>query len=73
MIKLPEKAERPTMYFVGVTTGSSSIMRVFPVWARELGLDAVIKGIDLPIHAPAEDYRQVVEFMRDDPCPWGRW
>ena len=71
MVKLPEKAERPTMYFVGVTTGSSSIMKVFPVWARELGLDAVIKGIDLPIHAPAEDYRQVVEFMRDDPLSLG--
>lgn len=71
MIKLPEKASQPTIYFVGVTTGSSSIMRVFPVWARELGLDAVIKGIDLPIHAPAEDYRRVVEFMRDDPLSLG--
>lgn len=71
MIKLPEKASQPTMYFVGVTTGSSSIMKVFPVWARELGLDAVIKGIDLPIHAPAEDYRRVVEFMRDDPLSLG--
>ena len=25
MIKLPEPAKRPTMYFVGVTTGQSSI------------------------------------------------
>ena len=71
MIKLPEKAERPTMYFVGVTTGSSSIMKVFPIWARELGLDAVIRGIDMPIHAPAEEYRRVVEFMRDDPLSLG--
>ena len=57
MIKLPEPAKRPTMYFVGVTTGQSSIMKMFPIWAKELGLDAEIKGIDLPIHAPAEDYR----------------
>lgn len=71
MTRLPEKADRPTMYFVGVTTGSSSIMRVFPVWAKELGLDAVIKGIDMPIHAPAEEYRRVVEFIRDDPLSLG--
>lgn len=71
MIQLPEKATRPTMYFVGVTTGSSSIMKVFPIWAKELGLDADIKGIDMPIHAPAEDYRRVVEFMKNDPLSLG--
>lgn len=71
MIKLPEKAERPTMYFVGVTTGQSSIMKVFPVWAKELGIDAVIKGIDLPIHAPAEDYRAVAAFIKEDPLSLG--
>lgn len=71
MIQLPEKATRPTMYFVGVTTGASSIMKVFPIWAKELGLDAEIKGIDLPIHAPAEDYRRVVEFMKNDPLSLG--
>ena len=27
---LPESAKAPTFYFVGVTTGQSSIMRVFP-------------------------------------------
>ena len=43
MIKLPEPAKRPTMYFVGVTTGQSSIMKMFPIWAKELGLDAEIK------------------------------
>lgn len=71
MIQLPEKAARPTMYFVGVTTGSSSIMKVFPIWAKELGLDADIKGIDMPIHAPAEDYRRVAEFMKNDPLSLG--
>ena len=68
MIKLPEPAKRPTMYFVGVTTGQSSIMKMFPIWAKELGLDAEIKGIDLPIHAPAEDYRAVVS--RDRSSLW---
>jgi shikimate dehydrogenase len=61
-----EPAAEPTMYFVGVTTGSSSIMRVFPAWARHLGIAARIAGIDLPVHADPEDYRAVVRFIRDD-------
>ncbi|MDR2373475.1 MAG: hypothetical protein LBD77_05130 [Bifidobacteriaceae bacterium] len=64
-------AERPTFYFIGVTTGSSSIQRVFPAWAAELGLDARMQGIDLPIHAPDDQYRRVVEFIRDDPGSLG--
>jgi shikimate 5-dehydrogenase len=60
-------AERPTLYFLGVSTGSSSIQRVFPSWAAELGLgDAVLRGIDMPVGAPAEHTRRIVEFLRDD-------
>jgi shikimate 5-dehydrogenase len=60
-------ADRPTIYFLGVSTGSSSIQRVFPVWARELGLDdAVLRGIDLPVGAPDEDTRRIVDFLRHD-------
>lgn len=65
-------AERRTFYFVGVTTGESSIRRVFPLWAEALGLDDVeLVGVDLPLHAPAEDYRRVVTFLRDDPLSLG--
>jgi shikimate 5-dehydrogenase len=71
MKQLPAPAERPTMYFIGVTTGQSSIMRLFPVWAEALGIDGVIKGIDISIHAPAEDYRAVVEFIQSDPLSMG--
>jgi shikimate dehydrogenase len=59
------------MYFIGVTTGQSSIMRVFPRWAEALGLDALLVGIDLAIHAPPDEYRQVVQFVRDDPLSPG--
>jgi shikimate 5-dehydrogenase len=60
-------AEHPTLYFLGVSTGSSSIQRVFPRWAQALGLgDAVLRGIDLPVGAPAEHTRRIVEFLRDD-------
>ncbi len=71
MVLLPNPAARPTMYFVGVTTGKSSIMKVFPHWARALGLDAVLTGIDLEIHAQPDDYRRVVEFIKGDPLSLG--
>ena len=60
------------MYFVGVTTTKSSIMKLFPRWAKELGLDdAVLTGIDLAIHADPEEYRRVVGFLKDDPLSLG--
>lgn len=70
--QLPPPADAPTLYFVGVTTGRSSIRGVFPRWARELGLDgARLVGIDLPLHAPREQYRAVVEFIAADPLSLG--
>jgi len=61
-------ADVPTIYFVGVTTGRSAILGVFPKWARALKLGPCrIVGVDLPLHAPAEDYRRVVRFIKDDP------
>lgn len=69
---LPSAATKPTMYFIGVTTTQSSIMKLFPLWARELGLnDAVIKGIDIAIHAESEQYRECVEFIKQDPQSLG--
>ncbi len=65
-------AQRPTLYFIGVTTGSSSIMKVFPEWARMLSLDqAEIKGIDLKLHDEPQNYRDVVNFIKNDPLSLG--
>lgn len=65
-------ATKPTLYFIGVTTGKSSIMKVFPAWAEHLGLkNAVIKGIDFPPHADPAAYRVAVEFIRKDPLSLG--
>ena len=33
-----QPARRPTLYFIGVTTAKSSIMKVFPAWAAALEL-----------------------------------
>ena len=55
------------MYFIGVSTGRSSIMKVFPRWAEYLGIsDAKLKGIDFPLHAESVTYRAAVEFIRSD-------
>ena len=71
-MNLPEKATKPTIYFIGVTTTKSSIMKVFPEWAKALGLgDAVIKGIDIGIHADPQIYRDVVDFIKHDELSYG--
>jgi len=65
-------AKRPTFYFIGVTTGQSSIMKVFPAWAEHLGLgDVEIKGIDFPPHDTVENYREAVDFLKNDPLSLG--
>ena len=65
-------ANCPTIYFIGVTTTQSSIMRVFPQWAKALGLkDAVIRGIDFQPHSAPEAYREAVDFIKNDPLSLG--
>lgn len=66
-----EKATQPTIYFIGVTTGKSSIMKVFPRWAKALNLNAVIKGIDFHPHSDPEAYREAVQFIKEDPLSLG--
>ncbi|MCO5185446.1 MAG: shikimate dehydrogenase [Anaerolineae bacterium] len=62
----------PTFYFVGVTTGKSSINKVFPLWMDVLGRsEVVLKGIDHPIHDDPEAYRATVAQMKYDPNSLG--
>jgi len=69
---LPEPAKQPTMYFIGVTTSQSSIMKLFPLWSEELKLaGAIIKGIDIHLHADRETYRKCVAFIKNDPLSLG--
>jgi shikimate dehydrogenase len=57
--------------FVGVTTGGSSIMTLFPAWASFLGLDAEMVGVDLALEAPPATYRECVERLAKDPSVRG--
>ena len=53
--------------FLGVSTSGSSILRIFPRWMDVLGIDAAIRGIDLPLDAPNDAYRAVVEEIAATP------
>ena len=45
---------------------------VFPVWAEYLDLGVVeIKGIDFPVHDKPENYREAVNFLKNDPLSLG--
>lgn len=69
---LASPATKPTLYFIGVTTGKSSIMRVFPEWARYLGLgDCAIQGLDFVPHDEPARYREAVAFIKSDPQSLG--
>jgi shikimate 5-dehydrogenase len=65
------KAEKATMYFIGVTTGKSSIMKVFPEWAKYLDIDAEIKGFDFKWHDEPVKYMEAVKFIKNDPLSMG--
>ena len=62
----------PTMYFIGVTTGKSSINKVFPLWMEVLDRpEVVLRGIDHPMHDDPERYRASVAQIKHDPNSLG--
>jgi shikimate 5-dehydrogenase len=66
------KKSVPTFYFIGVTTGKSSIMKVFPLWMKVLGReDVIMEGVDCKIHDDPEAYRKAVAQIKYDPLSLG--
>ena len=66
------RKEVPTFYFIGVTTGKSSIMKVFPLWMKVLGREEVVmEGVDCKIHDVPEAYRLAVAQIKFDPNSLG--
>lgn len=59
------------MHFIGVTTGKSSIMSVFPAWAEFLELDGVLHGIDFAPGSEPGLYRDAVARIKADPLSLG--
>lgn len=66
------KKSVPTFYFIGVTTGTSAIMKVFPQWAKVLGRpEIVMEGMDLKIHDSVDAYRAAVAQIKYDALSLG--
>lgn len=66
------RREKPTFYFIGVTTSKSSIIKVFPLWMKELQFpDVQIVGCDLKLHDSKNAYRQAVAQIKFDPLSLG--
>ena len=55
-------------WFIGVTTGQSMIMRLFPIWAEELGIQGTrMQGVDLPPGVEGQKIRETVNELRANP------
>src|SRR5690625_6954975 len=55
----PTQSTAGHMAFIGVSTGASSIMQIFPRWAEILRLPtSTLVSSDIPLDAPPERYRQ---------------
>ena len=64
--------DRPTLYFLGVSTARSSINAVFPRWAQRLGLGPVeLRGWDLPLRDGAAGGRAMLERIKGEPLARG--
>lgn len=56
------------MYFVGVSTGGSSIRRIFPHWVRLAGVpDATLEGVDIAVGGRPQAYREAAVRIKQDP------
>src|SRR4051812_37838363 len=62
----------PTVYFIGVTTGQSAMVKIFPQWMAALGRpEIVLEGYDCKIHDEPERYQQIVTQIKQDPLALG--
>ncbi|MDE2731358.1 MAG: shikimate dehydrogenase [Bacteroidota bacterium] len=58
--------------FFGVTTAGSGAMKLFPQWARALGVQrAEIRGVDLPLSQGLQEHRRAVRRLKEDPAVRG--
>jgi hypothetical protein len=65
---------QPTFYFVGVTTGKSSINQVFPLWMAVMGRpDVVLEGIDHPSTTTRKHTGPPWPKSSRTPTRWARW
>lgn len=67
-----EALKEPTFFFVGVTTGGSLSMKLFPKWLEAAGWPpTAIRGFDVAVRGPREKYRQILRQIKEDPLALG--
>ena len=55
-------------WFIGVTTGQSMIMRLFPIWKEVLGIQGTLMhGVDLTPGVGGQKIRETVNKIRANP------
>ena len=70
-MRLSHSQQPKRMYFLGVTTRQSSIMKIFPLWMEALGRsDVSLEGMDLKLHDDPENYRRAVRQIRKILTAW---
>jgi shikimate 5-dehydrogenase len=67
-----EALKEPTFYFVGVTTGGSLSMKLFPMWLEAAGWPrTAIRGYDVEVRGSREKYREILSHIKQDPLALG--
>jgi shikimate dehydrogenase len=61
----------PLYLFVGIDTAGSSVHRAFGSWAPHFGLEAQLRGVDLPESTDRPTWRRLVTALRDNPAVHG--
>ena len=59
------ESSTPKIAFLGVSTGSSWVHRVFSRWAACLQYDLALESMDLALRSPASSYRHFVMGLRE--------
>lgn len=60
-----EKYNDKIMYFVGVSTQYSIINKIFPRWMEVLGFKVRLQGVDIPLNASANIYRNCAKKIKE--------
>jgi shikimate 5-dehydrogenase len=59
------------VWFVGVSTGGSLIHRAMPLWQASLPSECSIRGVDVDLDAPDDEYVELLDALRRDDAAAG--
>ncbi len=65
------KLNKPTMFFIGVSTHNSFVNQVFQDWIKIIDKDAEIIGVNLDVNCNKSEYVKIVSFIKTQPLALG--